>query len=84
MKHSINDFKKECDTPWYENQETFTREQVHAIVWSQISIIHNDLNSIIYQHMKEQTIEKGEKLRDRNEEEASIFFYLANPRCVEF
>lgn len=84
MEHKINDFKKECDTQVYDNQEMFTREEVKSLLWSQIAKIHNDVNKIIYSNMKAETTDKGEKLREWNKEESVIMGYLKNPRCVNF
>lgn len=84
MEHKINDFAKECDTQIYDNQETFSRNEVKSLLWSQIAKIHNDLNEIIYSHMKAETTDKGEKLREWNKEESEIMEYLKNPRCVNF
>ena len=84
MEHIINDFKKECDTQVYENQESFSREEVKSLLWSQIAKIHNDVNDIIYSNMKVETTDKGEKLREWNKEESEIMKLLKNPRCVTF
>lgn len=84
MKHTIKDFKQECETNVYEDQETFTREEVKALLWGQIAILHNDINAVIYEHIKRQTIDKGEKLRNWNDEESDIMAILKQPRCVNF
>jgi hypothetical protein len=84
MNHTIKDFKKHCDDNVYDNQENFTRDQVKALLWSQIAIIYNDINNIIYHHMKSETIEKGYKLRNWNDEENDIMQYLKNSKCVSF
>lgn len=84
MEHQINDFKKECDTQVYDNQETFTREEVKSLLWSQIAKIHNDVNEIIYSNMKAETTDKGENLREWNKEEYEIMELIKNPRCVNF
>ena len=84
MEHIINDFKKECDTQVYDNQDTFSREEVKSLLFSQIAKIHNDVNDIIYLHMKAETTDKGEKLREWNKEESEIMKLLKNPRCVTF
>ena len=84
MEHQINDFKKECDTQVYDNQETFSREEVKSLLWNQIASIHNDVNEIIYSNMKSETIDKGQKLREWNKEETEIMNLLKNPRCINF
>lgn len=84
MEHKINDFKKECDTQVYDNQYTFSREEVKSLLWSQIAKIHNDVNNIIYSNMKAETTDKCEKLREWTKEESEIMECLKNPRCVNF
>jgi hypothetical protein len=84
MEHTINDFKKECDTTVYEGQEQYTRDEVKSLIWSQIAILHNDINDAIYEYMKKQTIEIGLPLRNWNDEEKDIMAILKEPRCVKF
>lgn len=84
MDHTIKDFRHHCDNTVYDNQKEFTRDDVKALLWWQIANIHNDINGIIYSHMKEQTVNKGEKLRNLDEEEKDIMEYLKKPRCVSF
>lgn len=84
MEHTIYDFKHYCDDTVYADQEQFSREEVKALLWGQIAAIHNDVNNIIYEHAKKQTLEQGQKLRNYNEEETDIMSYLKEPRCVSF
>lgn len=84
MSITITDFRNECDTRWGNNQETYSREEVMSLLWSQIAILYNDINDTIYSHMRKQTIEQGQNMRNWNEEERDIMDILKEPRCVQF
>lgn len=84
MKHTIEHFRRHSDDDIHGGKKNYSREEVKAILWSQIAKIHNDINDIIYEHQKKETVYKGIKLRDRNEEEKDIMELLKNPRCVNF
>lgn len=84
MKHTIKDFLKHCDDDIHSGKKSYSREEVKAMLWSQIAKIHNDVNETIYSHMKKQTVDVGVNLRGWNEEEKAIMDILKNPRCVNF